>query len=135
MEDGPAMIIVTHVPKTAGTSLRHYLQEVFGDRLFPEYVETLALRARWRRLLVRLGWVRAGFGRRVDCIIGHSPATKYDRLFPQALHAVWLRDPVERVVSNFFHSLRNPEWVPEDRRRGTLEEFIELEEEQNRQSR
>jgi hypothetical protein len=130
------MIIVTHVEKTAGTSFRHYLAEVFGDRLLQDYPALpRPPLPRWRRLLIRLGCERAAFPARLACIIGHFDATHYERLFRNAAHAIWLRDPVDRVLSHYFYNRRHPEWVEGDWSNTTLAEFVETESERNRQTK
>lgn len=104
------MLIVTHIPKTGGTSFALYLRQVFGTRLYLDYSHrTPAPWPWWRQLLGVLRGEKMQIPRETSCIIGHFHATKYDRAFPRARHAVWLRDPVERVVSNYHYFLSNPD--------------------------
>jgi hypothetical protein len=67
----------------------------------------------------------------VRCIHGHFPSTHYDRFFPDADLVAWLRNPVERVVSNYHQFLRHPDPAnPCSRelstKRLSLEQFAEL---------
>lgn len=134
--DDPQPIIVPHVPKTAGTSLRTYLAKVFGERLVLEYAFIpLPDPTPSRRLLCRLGSSRAALPRNIGALVGHFPADKYERALPSARYAVWLRDPVDRVVSHFSYYQRNPQWAPERWRGATFDEFLSEERERNRQSK
>lgn len=129
------MLIVTHIPKTAGTTLRIHLSEVFGSRLFQEYnLLTQPRLSLWRRAMVSIGSVRAGVPPGVSCIIGHNRATKYLSAFPRARHAVWLRDPVDRVLSHYHYTRRHPEWVNVRWHGISLEQFIEHPFMRNRQA-
>jgi hypothetical protein len=94
------MLISVHVPKCAGTSFRHVLQGVYGDRLWLNY-GTIFVRSQARPEAVPPG---------VVCIHGHFFADAFDELFPQRQLITWLRHPVERVVSNYHHFLRSPDW-------------------------
>ena len=120
------MLIVTHMPKTGGTTLRRYLSDVYGKKLFQEYrlVPSPALPL-WRRAFVALGSERAKIPPGTSCIIGHFRATKYLSVLPNARHAVWLRDPVERVLSHFHFNLRHPEAVKAEWHGLSLERFLE----------
>jgi hypothetical protein len=58
----------------------------------------------WRR------WVGKCLRRPVPwgtrCIIGHFPATKYAVAYPHARLGIWLREPVQRVVSHYHYFCR-----------------------------
>jgi hypothetical protein len=64
-------------------------------------------------------------------IHGHFAAKKYIGKFPNALYVTWLRDPVERVASNYFYWQRTH--IPGDLRweqvigqKMSLEQFARL---------
>jgi SAM-dependent methyltransferase len=85
-----------HIPKTAGSSFRRFLEDLYGDGLRclydpwdPEAEPELAPGTR--------------------CLHGHFPADAYDRHLPHALKLTWMRDPVERIVSCYFQFHRYPE--------------------------
>ena len=128
-------IIVTHVAKTAGTSLHHYLRRILGDRLILDYrVSPLPQPRGIRKLAYQLGFKRAFFPRDVACIMGHFPSTKYDDVFPNARHAIWFREPAERIVSLWKYNCRNVGIVKRDWTNVSLMDFASLPEHQNMQT-
>lgn len=100
-------LVMPHIPKTAGTSLRQWLEGIYGDQLLPDYHDQPLLHARWqRRAQAALHGVRhAGQRLPAGCIYGHFLPVKY-ALARQTRFALWLRDPVQRVVSRYFHYQR-----------------------------
>lgn len=110
------MIIVCHIEKSGGTSFRRYLEETFGPRLYADYGLTRATRPNWWQQLVRrvrrqlLKWpVKIQVPAGTECIIGHFTAGRYLRSLPSARLAIWLRDPVERLISHYYHFRRDPD--------------------------
>jgi hypothetical protein len=93
------MLISVHVPKCAGTSFRHVLQGLYADRLWLNY-GAIFTRSQARGDLVPAG---------AQCIHGHFFADAFDDLFPTRELISWVRDPVQRVVSNYHHFLRSPD--------------------------
>lgn len=104
----PAPWIVVHVPKTAGTSLRGSLREHFGDGLLVDDGDRPLMHARWRRRGAALarGVAHAGRPAPAACVIGHFLAIKY-RWARGARFAIWVRDPVARVLSRYGHYQRD----------------------------
>jgi hypothetical protein len=88
------LLHVIHVPKTGGTSFRRMLEHAFGSGLMLHYEGPLLVAARTR------------------CVQGHSYASNLTLFNPDVQLAMWFRDPVERVVSEYFHWRRNPETHP-----------------------
>jgi hypothetical protein len=93
------MIVSVHVPKCAGTSFRRVLNEVCGARIWDNY-GTIFSRAQARADLVPTG---------TRFIHGHFLADAFDDLFPDRRLVTWVRDPVERLLSNYYHFLRSPD--------------------------
>ncbi|HXT52590.1 MAG TPA: hypothetical protein VN811_16225 [Thermoanaerobaculia bacterium] len=102
------MLISVHVPKTAGSSFLSALEQVFGSRLLRVYVHVppryrlirKAIRAAHRfRLYLR----RTQVVRDYDAVHGHFPAHWFDFLPGAKRYCVFLRDPVDRVVSNYLY--------------------------------
>jgi Sulfotransferase family len=101
------------------------LQQIYGDHLWLNYEGDFSLSA---------------VPRGIKCIHGHIPGKAYDGIFPQLQSITMVRDPVQRVVSNYYHFLHRPD----DRnfaslrlhsRRLSLREFAELEDMRNEASR
>ncbi|HEY1764120.1 MAG TPA: sulfotransferase family 2 domain-containing protein [Opitutaceae bacterium] len=93
------MIVSVHVPKSAGTSFRRVLDEVCGARIWYNY-GTIFSRAQAKADLVPTG---------TRFIHGHFLADAFDDLFPERSLVTWVRDPVERLLSNYHHFLRSPD--------------------------
>jgi hypothetical protein len=115
------MLVSVHVPKCAGTSFRRVLEGLYGNSLWLTYGSVVT------RDNVRREAVPAG----TACIHGHFFADTFDDIFPGSTLIAWLRDPVERVVSTYYHFLRSPEMQDETCRalienKLTLVEFAEL---------
>jgi hypothetical protein len=109
------MLISVHIPKCAGTSFRHILQALYGENLWTNYGQVFT------RNQARPGQIPA----RTDCIHGHFLADAFDDLYPQRHLLTWVRHPVERVVSNYYHFLRSPD-MRDDCCRRLFEERLSL---------
>ncbi len=115
------MLVSIHVPKCAGTSFRHILRDVYGDALWLNY-GTIFVRSQARASLIPAG---------TRCIHGHFFADAFDDVLPKRRLITWLRHPVERVVSNYYHFLRSPDMRDDCcralyERKLTLLQFAEL---------
>jgi hypothetical protein len=127
-------LISIHIPKTAGTSFYNILQQVYGQALSP------SLR---RKDL-------PGFPKNIhpawEVLHGHFTFEEVRPLFERDQPKVicWLRDPAERVFSNyrfFIRGLQQPDRNPQQyelnkhRMGETLQEYAALEENRNRMSK
>lgn len=83
-------IFFDHIPKTAGTSLRFFFAEAFGE-------ENVSLNLKGMKLSSALSLYG---GRRV--IIGHFGFAAGERLPEGYFSATLLRDPRERTLSNYY---------------------------------
>jgi hypothetical protein len=100
-------IISLHVPKAAGTSLRKYLNDLFGGNLFLHY----------RKNSIKGGDVFWTPPERIDmntinknvhtCVHGHfrqSDGTSSDKYYPEINRFILLlRDPLSIQISNYFY--------------------------------
>lgn len=106
-------LLFVHTPKTAGTSFRHALEESLGvDNVFYDYgtvsvvTSQLALEyAYQQRRFPELARVLQRRGGRF-CWGGHFSAKKYAPLFQSRNIIMFVRDPVERFVSDYGHHCR-----------------------------
>ena len=114
-------LIFTHIPKTAGISFLHTLNELYGQENVQQILEPLPWpdcgglidpesmffrdHARFRSVLKRN---IADTGARV--LFGHMPAWVLEDLFPGVPRITWIRDPLEQVLSRVFHFRKMRLW-------------------------
>ncbi|NBX59029.1 MAG: hypothetical protein EBT62_00980 [Opitutaceae bacterium] len=91
-------ILSIHIAKTAGTAFRELLQEYYGDRLCFFYGSLTNAACE----------PIAALPLNVKCLHGHFYIKDNHDKFPQAKYVTWMRDPVERVVSEYAHLKRQP---------------------------
>jgi hypothetical protein len=94
------MLLSVHIPKCAGVSFRTTLAQLFGAGFVLHY---------WN---ITDAWGRhqADIPPDTTCIHGHFAAHILAERYPDAPLITWVRDPVERVVSSYYHRLRTPDW-------------------------
>src|SRR5882724_883638 len=93
------MILSIHIPKTAGTTFRELLQRHFREAICLHYYHPMDYTG---RPLSEVPSV-------VECIHGHFGAQKFLSCYFDADLVTWLRDPIERVVSEYEHLKRSPD--------------------------
>ncbi len=126
------MIIFVHLPKTGGNSFLDILTQSFDGKIGYDYV------------LNDTAWIkgdRKEFHHDDVCIAGHFKADRYIIKYPKAKLITFVRDPVERVISMYYHRMRDTRTHPNLSKLGksikkdlSLEEFIEIKYLHNRQS-
>jgi hypothetical protein len=100
------MILSVHIPKTAGVSFRRILADLYQEDILLKY---------WQ-MTDAYGQVVSHVPNHVRCIHGHFHPEALLPEFPDAKLVTWVRDPVERVISSYYHRLRGPDWLhPVDR--------------------
>lgn len=116
-------LIFLHIPKTAGTSFRVAAEEWFGKRHLmydygPQARRTSSI---FRRVETgEVSWEKAL--EKVKCarfVTGHFPAQRYHSAFGPEHFCTFVRDPVERAVSQYFHHKHALGYA------GNIETFIE----------
>ena len=102
------MLVSVHIPKTGGVTFRRsVLEPAFGDRLLLDYADRpLAHETGKRNARAQAFVPDEGLLRRYDCVHGHFLAAKYANAASGCEFAVWLRHPVQRVVSRFLFARR-----------------------------
>ncbi|MDH5681932.1 MAG: sulfotransferase family protein [Spirochaetota bacterium] len=116
------LYISHHLAKTAGLTFLKVLKCLFNDKLLLDYFGQSSKPIDARKIPLR-----------TKCIHGHFNQPKYMNYLPEAKWITWLRDPIERAISNYYHMFRHPE--PGDsfcmkvvNRNMALEDFLKLEE-------
>ena len=94
-------LVSLHIPKTCGTSFRNTLKAVYGNKA----VKRLDINNNLLKIDEKI-YVKSSLKSNVKVIHGHF---KFNSVFEkiELLETtpviVWLRDPVERVISNYFY--------------------------------
>lgn len=103
------MLIYIHIPKCAGSTMMIYLKK---------YYRIHQVKTWWRE-----DW--ESISPRAQCVFGHMPFDAANHRYPDANKITFLRDPVERVISLYFHVCRKYSH-PEHKhfREHTLKELI-----------
>ena len=93
-----------HIPKTAGTSFRHFLKSIYGERA------VIRLDIPLLSPILRINEVKqaddAALPAATKVVHGHFNLEELRSRFPslrQTPAITWLRHPVERVVSNYYY--------------------------------
>jgi hypothetical protein len=94
------MLISVHIPKCGGISFQHVLLDIFGKRkVWLNYGHF------FDRQHARIDLIPSG----TKCVHGHFQSDAFDDLGPELDRVTWLRHPVDRVVSNYYHFFRHPD--------------------------
>ncbi len=133
MTQAPPIFFV-HIPKTAGTSWRNAIARHEGVKLLCDYGPGSRLTSpELTAQAYGQGDARTlldGLDNQRLVIAGHVGYDKYGHLTTQENTVTILRNPVERLISEYQHISRNdPESVPDFR------EFVEEDGQQNRQDK
>lgn len=95
LNSGPLMSV--HIPKTAGTTFRHLLCDKYGSTMLVDYND--GYRAPLNPLQLTS---------EVACVHGHFSPAKYLNVISNGIWIVWLRDPIQRLISSYYQYLHHP---------------------------
>lgn len=132
------MLLIVHIPKTAGTSLRVSLQNEFGlPRIALDYSGQSDHTSSIVRHHLYQNNASLGTGDLVQnlratgyqALIGHFPFSKYGEFFLPSEVIAFVREPLERSCSEYIHKRRH------DKIESTFSEFIEDPRNQNVQAK
>ncbi|NWO04454.1 MAG: sulfotransferase family 2 domain-containing protein [Alteromonadaceae bacterium] len=128
-------IFFIHVPKTAGTSFRKSAEKFFGlghvlydyNTYSAETSDVIKDVVYDKKDFFLLDEVFSDNG--CEFLSGHVPASKYVQFFGVANSVTFLRDPLQRIISEYYHFLRHHDYE------GDLPSFYRKPQFINRQSR
>ncbi|MGB3510235.1 MAG: class I SAM-dependent methyltransferase [Microcoleaceae cyanobacterium] len=128
--DAKIEIISVHVPKTAGSTFKKVLLQVYGRKnVILDYPRPN------KRRYQALESIHA----QTKVIHGHFPANKYDEYYPDARQIIWLRNPIIALFSRYYFlkSVNQTHYVSkmheylQQEKNVDLIEFAEIPENQN----
>ncbi len=129
-------LISIHIPKTAGSSFYHILKEVYGEQLSISY-----RRKDYKQALQNNISFSDSLRKKTTILHGHLYYHELKELHQNSNAKVicWLRDPVDRVISNYRHfiqrnSLPNVSRPNQHRIKESLLTYAQHKENQNRMS-
>lgn len=105
-------MIFIHIPKTAGTSFRLGASDYFGpEHELRDYGKDIKATSPLVNRLVHKRKDYEAFRKKVDqqgitFITGHFPSKRYLPYFDKGTFVTFVRDPVQRVVSEYKHAVR-----------------------------
>ena len=100
----PPLLVFLHIPKTAGTTMRRILARQYGPaavRILDESRDPQAVR--------RFADLPEREGLRVRAVAGHMGYGLHELVARPVRYLVFLRDPVERIVSHYYYVMRTPD--------------------------
>ena len=103
---GKLELISLHIPKTAGTSFRNTLKAIYGDEAVVRLDIYDPHRGAERVQINQEVYPQSYFPKSAKVIHGHFKLKDLHHFFdvPEEVPMItWLRDPVERVISNYYY--------------------------------
>lgn len=93
-------LISLHIPKTAGTSFRNILKNVYGEN----EVVRFDIRDKGHVMVNEMPYSKNALPQ-VKVIHGHFVYENFTKMFTpgKAKIITWVRDPVKRVISNYYY--------------------------------
>ncbi|MGL5835462.1 MAG: sulfotransferase family 2 domain-containing protein [Waterburya sp.] len=117
-----SLVIFTHIPKTAGTSLRHIIQSQFQPQQVFEFYHLKTQPPKVRKGIEKYNQLTEAQKKAIKFISGHVGFGLHEFLPRPCSYITVLRDPVERVVSYYYHLLQKQNNLVKHK---TLPEFIQ----------
>jgi hypothetical protein len=104
------VLIFVHIPKTAGTSFKSLLNKVYtpSETIVIDssswYKDTNYSLLSNRSCLPGAQQIQPSSS--IKYIVGHFNADHFINLYPNANYITWVRDPIQRLLSNYNYYLR-----------------------------
>lgn len=117
-----SVVIFLHIPKTAGTTLRHIIQSQFQPNNVFEFYHLRTQPPKVRKGIEKYNNFSEAQKRSIRFVSGHVGFGLHEFLQRPCSYITVLRDPVERVVSYYYFLLRTQNSIVENK---TLEDFIQ----------
>lgn len=123
--DRPQMIVSVHIPKTAGSSFKDLLIQYLGEQVCLRYGQTPL---RYRAEGDSIPPLDLGAAASACAVVhGHFVADRVNLpIDAKPAYAVWLRHPVERLISHYFFWKRQP-YLDQPLCRRLIEEEMDIE--------
>ena len=125
-------LISVHIPKTAGTSFAGVLRECFGEKLIVDNSDRPLSHPAGARKVIALKGMLSNIARSdlPECVHGHFLPVKF-LAARRARFCTWFRDPVQRVISRYYHYVWHADVEKQHYRWGlrpglSIEEFIRI---------
>ena len=138
------MIISVHIRKCAGTSFRKSLCDYFSDKICLDYGDEVG--SSWPSSIQKrkesselVKKNKKEIINRYNIIHGHFYKNKYDFLNVEKQYITFMRNPTERILSNYYYLKRklnrtNPDSLIVSKLGFSLEEYIQHPDNRNMQS-
>ena len=117
-----SLVIFMHVPKTAGTSLRHIVQSQFQPNNVFEFYNLKTQPPKVRKGIEKYQNLSEAKKNKIEFVSGHVGFGLHEFLSRPCTYITVLRDPVERVISYYYFLLRNQNVIVKNK---TLTEFVQ----------
>lgn len=99
------ILLAVHIPKTGGTTFKNILRQIYKDRFIRVRNKTGHNQSVSDEIKLA---VKQQASKKHACVIyGHYYLDPFYAEYPRAKLVVWLRDPLQRVLSNYFFNLRS----------------------------
>ncbi len=117
-----SLVIFMHVPKTAGTSLRHIVQSQFQPNNVFEFYNLKTQPPKVHKGIEKYHNLSQAQKKAIKFVSGHIGFGLHEFLSRPCSYITVLRDPVERVISYYNFLLRNQNIIVKNK---TLPEFVQ----------
>ena len=106
-------VIFVHIPKTAGTTMWNILREQYDPKTIYKCDDFIILRdfQYYVAFVHKLWAISIEQRKQLNVIGGHIPFGFHKFLCRPSAYFTILRDPIERVVSDYYHLLRSSEHI------------------------